>query len=99
MSSLTASASAISAKWFCATGRGWASPDMICRGFVYLRENADLLNEVRKRVRAIVERKTASRGPINWIYLKDEIKEKIGLFLFQKKEKRRMVLPVVKKYN
>lgn len=77
------------------TGRVKTSPDIISRGFVYLRENTDLLNEVRKRVRTIVERKTIGRGPINWIYLKDEIKEKIGSFLFQKTERRPMVLPVV----
>ena len=77
------------------TGRIRTSPDIISRGFVYLRENTELLNEVRKRVRAIVERKTVSRGPINWVYLKDEIKEKIGSFLFQKTERRPMVLPVV----
>ena len=77
------------------TGRVRTSPDIISRGFVYLRENTELLGEVRKRVRAIVERKTANRGPINWIYLKDEIKEKIGSFLFQKTERRPMVLPVV----
>jgi len=77
------------------TGQVRTSPDIISRGFVYLRENTDLLNEVRKRVRAIVERKTVGRRPINWIYLKDEIKEKIGSFLFQKTERRPMVLPVV----
>ncbi len=77
------------------TGRVRTSPDIISRGFVYLRENTDLLSEVRKRVRSIVERKTVGRGPINWIYLKDEIKEKIGSFLFQKTERRPMVLPVV----
>lgn len=77
------------------TGRVRTSPDIISRGFVYLRENAELLGEVRKRVRAIVERKTVGRRPINWIYLKDEIKEKIGSFLFQKTERRPMVLPVV----
>jgi len=77
------------------TGRVRTSPDIISRGFVYLRENTELLGEVRKRVRAIVERKTANRGPINWIYLKDEIKEKIGSFLFQKTERRPMILPVV----
>lgn len=77
------------------TGRVRTSPDIISRGFVYLRENTDLLNEVRKRVRTIVERKTVGRGPIDWVYLKDEIKEKIGSFLFQKTERRPMVLPVV----
>lgn len=77
------------------TGRIRTSPDIISRGFVYLRENADLLSEVRKRVRAIVEKKTVGRGQINWVYLKDEIKEKIGSFLFQKTQRRPMVLPVV----
>lgn len=77
------------------TGRVRTSPDLISRGFVYLRENVELLNEVRRLVRKIVERKTVGRGQINWVYLKDEIRDRIGAFLFQKTQRRPMVLPVV----
>lgn len=75
------------------TGRVRGSPDIISRGFVYLKENKELLMQVRKKVRFIVERKTMR--PINWVDLKDLIRDEVGLFLFQKTERRPMVLPVV----
>jgi ribonuclease J len=77
------------------TGRVKGSPDIISRGFVYLRESKDLLREVRKKVIRIVELATGSGGAVNWVYVKNEIKEKIGQFLFSKTQRRPMILPVV----
>ncbi len=76
-------------------GKVRGSPDIISRGFVYLRESKDLLRETRKRVTAIVNRAAGSGGAVNWIYVKDEIRNKIGQFLFSKTQRRPMVLPVV----
>lgn len=75
------------------TGRVIGSPDIISRGFIYLKDNKELLTQVRKNIRYIVEHK--SPHPINWVYLKDLLRDEIGLFLFQKTERRPMVLPVV----
>ncbi|MEK7507296.1 MAG: ribonuclease J [Patescibacteria group bacterium] len=75
------------------TGRVRGSPDIISRGFVYLKENKDLLMQVRKKIRFIIEKKVTR--PINWVYLKDALRDEIGLFLFQKTERRPMILPVV----
>lgn len=76
------------------TGKVRQSPDIISRGFVYLRENKELLSDVRKRVKSVIESKTTT-GSVNWVYLKDEVRNKIGLFLFQKTQRRPMVLPVI----
>jgi ribonuclease J len=75
------------------SGRMRTSPDIISRGFIYLKEQKDLLMQVRKRVRAIVEHEKAR--PLNIQYLKDEIRDQVGQFLFQKTERRPMVLPVI----
>lgn len=75
------------------SGKVRGSPDIISRGFVYLKENKELLTQVRKKIRAIVEKKAVR--PINWTYLKEALRDEIGLFLFQKTERRPMVLPVV----
>ena len=75
------------------TGKVRGSPDIISRGFVYLKENKELLAQVRKKIRFVIEKKTTR--PINWVYLTDLIREEIGLFLFQKTERRPMILPVV----
>ena len=75
------------------SGKVYGSPDIISRGFIYLKENKELLAQVRKKVRFIVERKAPH--PINWSYLKDLIRDEIGQFLFQITERRPMILPVV----
>lgn len=77
------------------TGKVKGSPDIISRGFVYLRESKDLLKETRKKTVEIINNATGSGGAVNWSYIKDEIRNKIGDFLFSKTERRPMVLPVV----
>lgn len=75
------------------TGRMRTSPDIISRGFIYLKEQKDLLMQVRKRVAHIIA--SEKQRPMNLAYLKDEIRDDIGQFLFQKTERRPMVLPVI----
>lgn len=76
-------------------GKVKGSPDIISRGFVYLRESKDLLSETRKKVISIVNQATGSSGAVNWVYVKNEIRNKIGDFLHTKTQRRPMVLPVV----
>ena len=75
------------------TGDVRGSPDIISRGFVYLKDNKELLGEVRKRIKMLV--KKHATHPINDVDLKDIIREEVGLFLFQKTQRRPMILPVV----
>ena len=77
------------------TGKVKNSPDIISRGFVYLRESKELLKETREKVIELVNRKTGGGGAVNWTYLKNEIRNEIGEFLFQKTKRRPMVLPVI----
>ena len=77
------------------TGKVKGSPDIISRGFVYLRESKELLKNVRKRTINIVDKAAGSGGAVNWIYIKNELRNKIGKFLFLKTKRRPMVLPVV----
>ena len=77
------------------TGKVRGSPDIISRGFVYLRESKELLRDTRKRVIEIVERATGTGGAVNWSYIKAEIRNKIGQFLFSRTQRRPMILPVV----
>ncbi len=77
------------------TGKVKGSPDIISRGFVYLKESKALLKETRKEVIKIVDKATGPGKIINWVYIKDEIRNKIGSFLFKKTKRRPMVLPVV----
>jgi ribonuclease J len=77
------------------TGKVRGSPDIISRGFVYLRESKDLLRQTRKKVIEIVDRAAGSGGAVNWSYIKDEIRNKIGSFFYSKTQRRPMILPVV----
>lgn len=69
------------------------SPDIISRGFVYLRESQLLLTEVRKKVMEIISK--AGKQNKDTKEIKPEIKTKIEGFLYSKTGRRPMVLPVV----
>lgn len=77
------------------TGTVKGSPDIISRGFVYLRESKDLLAQTRKKVIEIVDKTAGHGGAVNWTYVKDEIRNKVGDFLNSKTSRRPMILPVV----
>ncbi len=77
------------------TGKVRGSPDIISRGFVYLRESKELLAQTRKKTIDIVDTATGSGGAINWVYIKDEIRNKIGQFLYTRTKRRPIILPVI----
>jgi len=77
------------------TGKVKGSPDIISRGFVYLRGSKRLLRDTRKRIINIVEKATGSGRVVNWVYIKDQIKNKIGNFLYSRTQRRPIILPVV----
>lgn len=77
------------------TGLVVGEPDIISRGFVYLRESKELLTQTRKKVKEIVAKTTSSEHTINWNYVKDNIRDKIGKYLYTQTQRRPMVLPVV----
>ncbi|MBI1754893.1 ribonuclease J [Candidatus Azambacteria bacterium] len=79
------------------TKRVMGNPDLISRGFIYMRESKELLMEVRRLVKRIVEQSAGNHAPgeINWTYIKDNIREEVGEFLYHKTHRHPMVLPVV----
>jgi len=76
------------------TGRILKNPDIISRGFIYLKDNSELLDEVRRRIRAIISRIPRQQGA-ETDYLKALIRDQIGQFLYNKTQRRPMVLPVL----
>lgn len=77
------------------TGKVRGSPDIISRGFIYLRESKDLLFQTRQLTKKVIEDATQNMHPVNWTWVKDNVRDSLGKFLFQKTERRPMVLPVV----
>jgi ribonuclease J len=76
------------------TGKLVGNPDIISRGFVYMRESKELIENVRKKVKKLLRDKDP-RSEANQAYLKDKIRDSIGQFLFSKTQRRPMILPVI----
>ena len=72
-------------------------PDMISRGFIYVKEQQQLMKDTRNKIREVIEKQSGSQhgGEPNWTHLKASIRDAIGQFLFQKTERHPMVLPVI----
>lgn len=77
------------------TGKLRKSPDIISRGFVYLRENQQLLSEARVLIKRTVEKNTEKMHPIDLDMVKDELADTVSGFLMQKTSKSPMVIPVL----
>ncbi len=77
------------------TGKLRKSPDIISRGFVYLRENQQLLSEARVLIKRTVEKHTERMNPLDLDYVKDQLTDVMSSFLMQKTQKTPMVIPVL----
>jgi len=77
------------------TGKLKKSPDIISRGFVYLRESQELLHEVRLLIRETADSSTKGMNPLNLDIVKDNITDAVQKYLLQKTAKRPMVIPVI----
>ena len=71
-----------------------SGPDIITRGFIYVRESEDLINEVkylsRDRVEACLENQT-----IEWQVLKNSVKKSVEQMLYEKTKRRPSVFPII----
>ncbi len=76
------------------TGSIIGNPDIISRGFVHMKENKELIEKTRNKVKQIVK----DKNPMTLAdddYIKNKIRNEIGQFLFQTTKRRPMVLPVI----
>jgi len=65
------------------------------RGFILVKENFDLVNDTKRRVAEIIKRNTSRDTKIDWKSVEGAIRDDVGEFLFQKTQRRPMILPVV----
>ncbi len=70
------------------------APDVISRGFIHLRDNTEIIDEMRKRVRTIMSRIPGDKE-VEADYVKMLIRDQIGQFIYQRTHRRPMLLPVV----
>ncbi len=76
-------------------GRLKKSPDLISRGFVYLKENQELLRACRVIIKKTIEDSSANMNPIDFDIIKNNLGDNISKFLYQKTAKRPLVIPVI----
>ncbi|MCK5022193.1 MAG: ribonuclease J [Candidatus Pacebacteria bacterium] len=77
------------------TGKLRKSPDIISRGFIYLRESKDLLKQARYITKKTVETTIKGMKPINFDLVKKEVTDNISRYLFQTTKKKPIVIPVI----
>ncbi|EOQ03205.1 ribonuclease J 1 [Bacillus cereus VDM021] len=71
-----------------------AGPDIISRGFVYMRESSDLINDAQTLITTHLE-KVMERKTTQWSEIKNEITDTLAPFLYEKTKRRPMILPII----
>ncbi len=71
-----------------------SGPDIISRGFVYVRESEDLMEAIREIATDVVD-KCTENSSINWNTIKTRIKNDVGGYLYSKTKRRPMILPII----
>lgn len=75
-------------------GKVISGPDIISRGFVYVRESEDLMEEARKRVRDVLS-ECEKNHITDWATLKSSIRDGLRNFLYEKIKRNPMILPII----
>ncbi len=76
------------------TGGVIAGPDIVTRGFVYVRESESLLDEAKERVRQALAR--CGENKINeWALIKAQVRDVLGKLFYEKTRRRPMILPII----
>ncbi len=65
------------------------------RGFIHVKENFELVNEVKRKVHDLIKKNTSRDTSLDWELVRNQIREQVGQFVFQKTARRPMILPVV----
>ncbi len=78
------------------TGQIVTSPDIISRGFIYMRENENLVHKARAEIkRLFAQHVSGGKARGDWSLIKTKLREDLGDFLYKETERRPMVIPVV----
>ncbi len=77
------------------TGQLQALPDIISRGFVYMKEQQELITQTRQKASAILKELDPKMAAADSAYLKDKLRDELGEFLFLKTEQRPMIIPLI----
>ena len=77
-----------------ASGELAAGPDIVSRGFVYVKESDELIEEARHTVDEAIQ-KCLDRGITDWGKLKNTTKDSLSDYVWKKTKRRPMILPII----
>jgi len=77
-----------------ASGELMAGPDIVSRGFVYVRESEELMDEASALMKEVVD-DLVDRGISDWGKIKSSIKDSLGDFVWKKTKRRPMIIPII----
>ncbi|RXY99429.1 ribonuclease J1 [Fictibacillus sp. S7] len=72
-----------------------AGPDIISRGFVYMRESGDLINDAQNLLKQHLNGLMEEKRTRQWSEIKNEITDVLSPFLYEKTRRRPMILPII----
>lgn len=72
-----------------------SGPDIVSRGFVYVRESEDLMEEMRKTVTDTVNACLNSRSRADWYQIKGKVKDDLAKFIYGKTKRKPMIIPMI----
>jgi ribonuclease J len=75
-------------------GQVAAGPDIVSRGFVYVRESEQLMDEAKERVKQALE-KCELNGVTEWATIKSNVRDTLGKYLYERTRRRPMILPII----
>lgn len=74
-----------------------SGPEILSRGFVYVRESEELMVEASDIARTVIE-KYVNKDTFEWTNIKQEIRDELNTYLFQKTKRRPMIIPIIMEY-
>jgi ribonuclease J len=72
-----------------------SGPDIVSRGFVYVRESESLMENARKIAEAAIEDELNTDGYVDRVQLKTRVKDDLAKFLYSQTKRRPMILPII----
>ncbi|MCL6472505.1 MAG: ribonuclease J [Firmicutes bacterium] len=76
------------------TGQLVTGPDLVTRGFVYVKESGELLDGAREHVVSTLER-TAADSITDWAVLKADVRRALGSYIYDQIKRRPMIMPII----
>ncbi len=76
------------------TGKLVGQADIISRGFIFMKDHQELIGQTRREVKSAMDN-SDPKSQADPKYIRDQIRDRVGKFLFKKTERRPMILPII----